>query len=304
MNLITSDTAKTLYRLHVVTGDRRGAGTDANVYVIVHDAQGRTTPSLSLNKVFRNDNERGSTTSLDLKEDCGIAGPVVKVEVWRDNFADLSIFGSITEFFFGQRTKRGSSAWFLDRIEVEEIQEQQDEQKQQQQEELVTVHRGSSGGRKWVFPLQRWVEAHRHYHIHLHDCFLPQVDPNTERRENDIHTKRKEYKFDQKVENGPAQVTLAVPAPWSQPGGRGRSRLLGWRGKGRMERRGKIGLLRGLCGGKLTCPVCSCGDIIVYLLCIYFKLLHTHTHTHTHTHRTIIFIPRAHRLMIVFPNLE
>lgn len=207
MNLFSGDTSKTHYRLHVVTGDRRGAGTDANVYVKVHDALGNSSDPLPLNKVFRNDNERGSTTSIDLKEDCGIAGPVVKVEVWRDNFADLSIVGSITEFLFRNRTKRGSSAWFLDRIEVEEIDvPQEQEQQQQKEEELVTVHRGKSGGRLWVFPLQRWVEAHRHYNIHLHDCFLPQFDPNSKSRENDLHAKRQDYKYEQKVEYGPAQI--------------------------------------------------------------------------------------------------
>ncbi|KAG0693158.1 hypothetical protein GWK47_027623 [Chionoecetes opilio] len=208
----TSDTSKTYYRLHVVTGDKRGAGTDANVYVILHDAYGRSSPPLSLNKVFRNDNERGSTTSVDVKEDCGIAGPLVKVEVWRDNFADLSIFGNTIEFLFSHRTKRGSSAWFLDRIEVEEIDvpQVQEQQQQHMEEELVTVHQGSSGGTLWVFPLQRWVEAHRHYDIHLHDCFLPQFDPNAEDRKKDLYAKRQDYTFDQKVEDGPVQVTFAA----------------------------------------------------------------------------------------------
>lgn len=214
MNLKANGASKTQYRLHVVTGDRRGAGTDANVYVILHDKQGRATPPLSLNKVFRNDNERGSTTSMDVKDDCGITGPVDKVEVWRDNFADLTILGTITEYLIGRRTKRGSSAWFLDRIEVEEIDTPEEEEQPLENDDNnhVTVHRGSSGGKLWVFPLQRWVEAHRHYEIRLHDIFLPQYDPYPQRRETDIDTKRQEYRYEQKVEHGPAQVTLAYPS--------------------------------------------------------------------------------------------
>lgn len=214
-NLLFGNSSETHYRLHVITGDRRGAGTDANVYVILHDRQGHASQPISLNKVFSNDNERGSTTTLELKEDCGIAGPVARVEVWRDNFADLSIIGTVTEYLLGSRTKRGSSAWFLDRVEVEEMKVLLDagEKHQQEDDGAFTVHRGSSGGRLWVFPLQRWVAAHKHYTVHLHDCFLPQSDPQPETREEDIRLKRLEYKYEQKVEGGPAQVIISTPQP-------------------------------------------------------------------------------------------
>lgn len=204
-NLLWRGSPETHYRLHVVTGDRRGAGTDANVYVILHDLQGRASPPISLNKIFNNDNERGCTTSLTLGPECGVAGPVARVEVWRDNFADLSIIGSALQYIFNRHTKRGSSAWFLDRVEVEEV--KASPAAEGQGEEPRTVHRGSGGGRLWVFPLQRWVAAHKHYVIHLHDCFLPQQDPHPETREEDLRLKRREYNYEQKVEDGPAQVT-------------------------------------------------------------------------------------------------
>ncbi|KAK3873952.1 hypothetical protein Pcinc_021076 [Petrolisthes cinctipes] len=224
------------YRVHVVTGDRRGAGTDANVYVKLHDIQGRISIPITSNKVFKNDNERGSTTTVDLKEDCGVEGPIVRVEVWRDNFADLSVLGNITNFLFGNRTKKGSAAWFLDRIEVEEVldsetqneaqtegevqhvtqngnqqiqEAQTDETKNkthETQEEPETVHRGKEGGRMWVFPLQRWVAPHKTYTIHIHDCFLPQLDPNHSVRRTDLQEKREIYVYEQKVEGGPAQI--------------------------------------------------------------------------------------------------
>ncbi|XP_064100109.1 polyunsaturated fatty acid lipoxygenase ALOX15B-like isoform X2 [Macrobrachium nipponense] len=214
----------TMYRLHVITGDRRGAGTDANVYVVLHDIYGNTTGPISSNKIFKNDNERGTTTTVDLKEDCGVNGPIVKVEVWRDNFADITLLGKISEKIRGQKTKRGSAAWFLDRIEVEEVipQTYNPEAATNGTEngsnnntaskdlsvprEPTTAHRSEEGGKVWVFPLQRWVAAHRKYQIYLHDTFLPQDDLHPSSRQTDLDEKRKEYTYKQNVEGGPAQI--------------------------------------------------------------------------------------------------
>ncbi|KAG7158596.1 polyunsaturated fatty acid lipoxygenase ALOX15B-like isoform X2 [Homarus americanus] len=204
----------TRYRVHVITGDRRGAGTDANVSVVLHDIHGRTSLPISCNKTFSNDNERGSTTTVDVKVDCGLQGPIVRIEVWRDNFADITIFGRITEYLFGHRSKRGSAEWFLDRIEVEEVLNKSNYTEKcltnnvnsQAEEAYKTVHKSASGGRVWVFPLQRWVSAERKYILELHDCFLPQMDPNQQAREIDIQQKRKDYRYEQKVEHGPAQI--------------------------------------------------------------------------------------------------
>ncbi|XP_066942820.1 polyunsaturated fatty acid lipoxygenase ALOX15B-like isoform X2 [Macrobrachium rosenbergii] len=212
----------TMYRLHVITGDRRGAGTDANVYVVLHDIYGNTTEAISSNKIFKNDNERGTTTTVDLKEDCGVQGPIVKVEVWRDNFADITILGKIAEKIRGQKTKRGSAAWFLDRIEVEEVIPQiynpqvvngtengsnnNAASKDSMPKEPVTAHRSQEGGKVWVFPLQRWVAAHRRYQIHLHDTFLPQDDLHPSSRKADLDDKRMEYTYKQHVEGGPSQI--------------------------------------------------------------------------------------------------
>nr|XP_053629169.1 allene oxide synthase-lipoxygenase protein-like isoform X1 [Cherax quadricarinatus] len=211
------DTADTQYRLHVITGDRRGAGTDANVYVVLHDIHGRVSNPITSNKTLINDNERGSTTIVDVKADCGLQSPIVKVEVWRDNFADITLVGTITQNLFGYRSRRGSAAWFLDRIEVEEVLKKHTSEdltngwnlcqpSEKNVESHKTVHRSAEGGRVWVFPLQRWVSAGRVYCIELHDCFLPQEDPNRESRQIDLQEKRKEYKYAQKVEDGPAQI--------------------------------------------------------------------------------------------------
>ncbi|XP_075544217.1 polyunsaturated fatty acid 5-lipoxygenase-like isoform X2 [Dermacentor variabilis] len=86
--------------ISVVTGDRRGAGTDANVWMRLHDVDGRKSPVITLNHTFKNDHERGETSSFSIKPIHNF-GALAKVEVWRDSFG------------FGH-------AWFVDRIEVQD----------------------------------------------------------------------------------------------------------------------------------------------------------------------------------------
>ncbi|XP_064481893.1 polyunsaturated fatty acid 5-lipoxygenase-like isoform X2 [Ornithodoros turicata] len=86
------------FRISVVTGDRRGAGTDANVWIRLHDVDGRKSPVITLNHTFKNDHERGETSSFSVKPVLSF-GTLEKVELWRDTFG------------FGH-------AWFVDRIEV------------------------------------------------------------------------------------------------------------------------------------------------------------------------------------------
>ncbi|XP_022255736.1 allene oxide synthase-lipoxygenase protein-like isoform X1 [Limulus polyphemus] len=89
------------FEVHVVTGDRRGAGTDANVWLVIHDDHGRKSPSVKLNKWWRNDHERDTTSVYEVSVSEGF-GPVTKVEFWRDSVG------------FGD-------AWFVDRFEVHHL---------------------------------------------------------------------------------------------------------------------------------------------------------------------------------------
>ncbi|KAK4287623.1 hypothetical protein Pmani_039309 [Petrolisthes manimaculis] len=54
-----ADVEPAKYRVHVVTGDRRGAGTDANVYVKVHDIEGHISDPITSDKLFKNDKREG-----------------------------------------------------------------------------------------------------------------------------------------------------------------------------------------------------------------------------------------------------
>lgn len=88
------------YRVSVVTGDRHGAGTDANVWMRLHDVDGRKSDIITLNHTFKNDHERGETCSFSVRPIHNF-GTVAKIELWRDSFG------------FGH-------AWFVERIEVQE----------------------------------------------------------------------------------------------------------------------------------------------------------------------------------------
>lgn len=50
--------------IHVTTGDRKRAGTDANIRMILYDEKGQATDTIKLGRAFRNDHERGSTCTF------------------------------------------------------------------------------------------------------------------------------------------------------------------------------------------------------------------------------------------------
>ena len=71
--------------IYVRTGDRKGAGTDANVRLILHDKNGHASPEIKLDCVFRNDFERGNTDVFRAPELSKDFVELEKIEIWRDN---------------------------------------------------------------------------------------------------------------------------------------------------------------------------------------------------------------------------
>ncbi|XP_023237606.1 allene oxide synthase-lipoxygenase protein-like [Centruroides sculpturatus] len=71
--------------IHVVTGDRKGAGTDANVWLVLHDDRNNRSTITKLNRRFRNDNERGSINTFTAYPGNNF-GKAIKIELWRDSF--------------------------------------------------------------------------------------------------------------------------------------------------------------------------------------------------------------------------
>ncbi|XP_046394318.1 polyunsaturated fatty acid 5-lipoxygenase-like [Ischnura elegans] len=92
---------KAQVEVFVTTGDRQGAGTDANVWLCIVDDLGNVTPDVLLDNLLQNDHERGQTYSYPIWKLGEMKGKVHKVVVWRD------------EAGIGDH-------WFLDRVEVED----------------------------------------------------------------------------------------------------------------------------------------------------------------------------------------
>ncbi|VDI25718.1 Hypothetical predicted protein [Mytilus galloprovincialis] len=88
------------YKISVKTGDKKGAGTDANVYIILH-GKGPQTSKYNLDTFFKNDFERGSIDDYTVDSDVNIP-EVQRIELWRDN---CGLF----------------SNWYLDWIEVTNV---------------------------------------------------------------------------------------------------------------------------------------------------------------------------------------
>lgn len=153
--------------VYVKTGDQRGAGTDANVTISLHDSDGAKSEAADLDNFLRNDFERGQTDKFSLsKSKTNAIGPVIaKVEFWRDS----SGIGS---------------DWYL---------------------ELITVENMTTG-KTFEFPVLRWIESDFHYVITHLDTSLPQFDEQKAMRIKELSKKRKVYEYCQKATGMPSQV--------------------------------------------------------------------------------------------------
>lgn len=87
------------YKVSVVTGDVRGAGTDANVFCILYGQNGDSGEhKLAKSETYSNKFERGHTDVFLI--DAVDLGELERVKIWHDN-------------------KNIGANWFLDRVEVE-----------------------------------------------------------------------------------------------------------------------------------------------------------------------------------------
>ncbi|XP_005095778.2 allene oxide synthase-lipoxygenase protein [Aplysia californica] len=157
------------YMIYVQTGDRRNAGTDANVKIIMHDEDGDASEPITLDNYFRNDFERGclDTFHVPASKIKGLQrmSRIVRIELWRDK-------------------AWVASDWYVDKIVVEN---------------RVT-------NATFVFPIFRWIKSDYHYQIKHLDTSLPQYEDYPQQRKMELEDKRKTYQLTQKVPNGPAQV--------------------------------------------------------------------------------------------------
>ncbi|XP_069130261.1 polyunsaturated fatty acid 5-lipoxygenase-like [Argopecten irradians] len=85
------------YDISVKTGDKKHAGTDANIHICLHCDDGNKTDKYNLDKFFRNDFERGQKDSFSVKSI--YLARVDYIELWRDTAGILD-------------------DWFVDVIEI------------------------------------------------------------------------------------------------------------------------------------------------------------------------------------------
>jgi arachidonate 5-lipoxygenase len=86
------------YKVVVKTGDKKRAGTDANIQIILHDAKGQQTKAAKLDNFLRDDFERGQTDKFTVKDPVDLS-EIHQIELWRD---DAGLY----------------SDWFCDYVEV------------------------------------------------------------------------------------------------------------------------------------------------------------------------------------------
>ncbi|KAF4523364.1 hypothetical protein B566_EDAN005519, partial [Ephemera danica] len=167
-NLLSWWLSEPEFKVHVTTGDVLGAGTDATVWIQLVDKTGAITePPTCLDKLLVDDHERGTTHTYGVWA-AGLkhADAIDHVVIWRDR----SGFGD---------------AWFLDRIELEEC---------------------TAKKRRYVFPVQRWIQAEKRYQLYQYDVFLPQNDPHPDRRKTELEEKRLTYQYVENIRDGPLQI--------------------------------------------------------------------------------------------------
>ncbi|ESP02739.1 hypothetical protein LOTGIDRAFT_171808 [Lottia gigantea] len=151
--------------INVSTGDKKYAGTDASVKIILHDNQGRCTKDIVLDNFFRNDFERGRMDVFHIrKKKLAPLGKIDKIEIWRDDAGLLS-------------------DWYVDRIVIED-------------RENIQVYE---------FPIFRWIKAKLRYKIKHLDTSLPQLDEHLDQRKMELEDKRKQYEICQKEKGLPVQ---------------------------------------------------------------------------------------------------
>ncbi|XP_056021366.1 polyunsaturated fatty acid 5-lipoxygenase-like [Ostrea edulis] len=88
----------TTYEVKVKTGDKKGAGTDANVHIILLDGSGKQTKPAVLNNRFKDDFERG------------------KIDVF--TFLDQTDIPEVTDIQLRRDEAGLFSDWFVEKVEV------------------------------------------------------------------------------------------------------------------------------------------------------------------------------------------
>lgn len=154
------------YEIKVKTGDVKGAGTDANVYLVLISESGIQSRTIHLDCKWRNDFEKGNVDSFKVG---GISklGSIGKIVLWRDSSGLCD-------------------SWFVEWVKVKYLHE--------------------VDSKSDCFPCNRWIQSDRKLVILKYDCLLSQYDENIEQRTQEIMEKRRVYVLCRKKPGIPKQV--------------------------------------------------------------------------------------------------
>ncbi|XP_045132500.1 polyunsaturated fatty acid 5-lipoxygenase-like isoform X2 [Portunus trituberculatus] len=180
----SDDDMKKAFQLMVKTGDQEGAGTDANVWVVLEDEKGRATPRFKLDKILYNDLERSKrdTYKVDCPEE----------------------FGRVARIRLSRDSQGIADDWFCDYIHIED-RRNNNKRKISKDHAAKTVRNflGSAYIKEnaaeektvYFFPIHRWVAARNDYLFDEYGVCLPQLDISLEARKHDLQKKRESYKY-------------------------------------------------------------------------------------------------------------
>ena len=177
------------YEIIVKTGDVKGAGTDANVYISLIDEQGRKSREISLDCTWRDDFEKGNTDSFKVRNVPQL-GKIEKIELWRDS-------------------KGLNDDWFVEWIKVRPV--------RKLAMKGSGINKGNSKNKAVEnelkygipFPCNRWIKEHIKFIFKKYDACLPQFDDCKQQRKEELERKREQYAFQEKAPGLPRQVTKA-----------------------------------------------------------------------------------------------
>ncbi|XP_038044498.1 polyunsaturated fatty acid 5-lipoxygenase-like isoform X2 [Patiria miniata] len=150
--------AHTHYKILVKTGDLKGAGTDANIYIILHNENQVTSKKIKLDRLFHDDFERGKTDEFKAKLPSDF-GAVHEIELWRDEHGAFD-------------------PWYLEKVDIYE--------------------KPKDGAEKgpYEFPIHRWIPGKKSVIFCQYDSLLPQQDPRKEtQRKEELDEIKKIYQF-------------------------------------------------------------------------------------------------------------
>ena len=85
MGIIVTKAYGIPFKISVKTGDRKGAGTDANVYIAMYDEEGQRSVDIDLDSFWTDDFQTGKTNRFTRASGVRNFGRLAYIELWRDS---------------------------------------------------------------------------------------------------------------------------------------------------------------------------------------------------------------------------